>query len=126
MAEYWLQVSEPGHAKRVVTVDSRMEVGRDCHGILLEDPTVSRRHLTLEPTPAGLVLVDLGSANGTIVDGRRVEGPVALHAGDVIRLGETELVVYEGHATSSATDGEALAIDPHDRVSEQVRNLRAR
>lgn len=126
MAIYWLQVSEPGHPSRVVPVDSRLEAGRDCDGLLILDPTVSRRHLWLEPAPDGLVCVDLGSANGTYVDGERISQPVALRAGNVVKLGETELVVHEGHQTSSAAaEGEAPLYDPTERPSEAQRDLRA-
>jgi pSer/pThr/pTyr-binding forkhead associated (FHA) protein len=121
MPVFWLQVSEPGHPSRVVPIDSRLEVGRDCEGLLLNDPTVSRRHLWLEPAPDGLILVDMGSANGTWVDGGKVEQPVALRAGAVVKLGETELVVHEGHETM-AVEGET-AIDPHERPSEGLRDL---
>ena len=58
-------------------------------GIRLEDPGVSRRHaeIHLLPTPE---IVDLGSTNGTVVDGRRItRGP--LSDGSVIRLGNTDL-----------------------------------
>jgi pSer/pThr/pTyr-binding forkhead associated (FHA) protein len=126
MAIYWLQVSEPGHPSRVVPVDSRLEAGRDCEGLLILDPTVSRRHLWLEPAPDGLVCVDMGSANGTYVDGERISQPVALRAGNVVKLGETELVVHEGHQTNSpAADGEAPLYDPTERPSEAQRDLRA-
>jgi pSer/pThr/pTyr-binding forkhead associated (FHA) protein len=126
MAIYWLQVTEPGHPSRVVPVESRLEAGRDCDGLLILDPTVSRRHLWLEPAPDGLVCVDMGSANGTYVDGERISQPVALRAGNVIRMGETELVVHEGHRTSgAAADGEAPAYDPTERPSEAGRDLRA-
>jgi pSer/pThr/pTyr-binding forkhead associated (FHA) protein len=96
-------------------------VGRDCDGLLLNDPTVSRRHLWLEPAPDGLILVDMGSANGTWVDDGKVEQPVALRAGAVVRLGETELVVHEGHETLNV-EGEAV-IDPTERPSEGLRDL---
>lgn len=122
MSSYWLQVSEPGHAPRVVTIDDRTEVGRDCDGLVVEDPTVSRRHLLLETTPDGLVCVDMGSANGTLVDGHRIEGPVVCAAGTVIRLGETELVVHQGHEVKH-TDAAGTTIDPHDRPSEGLRDL---
>jgi len=121
MPVFWLQVSEPGHPSRVVPVESRLEVGRDCDGLLLNDPTVSRRHLWLEPAPDGLILVDMGSANGTWVDDGKVEQPVALRAGAVVRLGETELVVHEGHETLNV-EGEAV-IDPTERPSEGLRDL---
>ncbi len=126
MAIYWLQVSEPGHPSRVVSVDNRLEAGRDCEGLLILDPTVSRRHLWFEPASDGLVCVDMGSANGTYVDGERISQPVALRAGSVIRVGETELVVHEGHQTSSApADADTPLHDPTERPSEAQRDLRA-
>jgi pSer/pThr/pTyr-binding forkhead associated (FHA) protein len=108
----------------VVSVDSRLEVGRDCDGLQLDDPTVSRRHLWLEPAPDGLILVDMGSVNGTFVDGDKVGQPIALRAGNVITLGETELVVHEGHQTSASNEGGQVVVDPHERPSEAVRDLK--
>lgn len=123
MSIYWLQVTEPGHPSRVVPVENRLEVGRDCDGLQLDDPTVSRRHLWLDPAPDGLICVDMGSANGTLVDGERIEQPVALRAGNVIRLGESELVVHEGHQTTATAAEPEATIDPHERPSEGLRDL---
>jgi pSer/pThr/pTyr-binding forkhead associated (FHA) protein len=125
MSVFWLQVTEPGHPSRVVPIDSRLEVGRDCDGLQLDDPTVSRRHLWLEPAPDGLILVDMGSANGTFVDDAKVEQPLALQAGNVIRLGESLLVVHEGHQTSASAEGSGVVIDPHERPSEVLRDLKS-
>lgn len=124
MSIYWLQVTEPGHPSRVVPIENRIEVGRDCEGLLLDDPTVSRRHLWLDPGPDGLICVDMGSANGTLVDGQRIEQPVALRAGNVINLGETELVVHEGHQVTATVESEAI-VDPHERASEGIRDLKS-
>ena len=124
MSVFWLHVTEPGHPSRVVSVDSRLEVGRDCDGLQLDDPTVSRRHLWLEPAPDGLILVDMGSVNGTFVDGDKVGQPIALRAGNVIKLGETELVVHEGHQTSASNEGGQVVVDTHERPSEAVRDLK--
>jgi hypothetical protein len=69
-------------------------VGRDaaCELSLL-DPRVSRRHLALEVTSEGAVrFSDLGSSNGTYVNGRRVADGT-LRCGDVVLLGDSELVV---------------------------------
>ncbi len=59
--------------------------------LVLTDPTVSRRHASVEETSNGYVLRDLDSTNGTFLDGVRVrEGYI--QAGSLIRLGQTEMV----------------------------------
>ena len=99
------------------------EVGRDCEpGILLDDPAVSRRHLRLEPTDDGLVVVDLGSANGTTVDGERLTDPRLLRPGSRLRLGETEIMVHEGHA-GAGDQAAAGAAELSERPSEGARRL---
>lgn len=112
---FWIQVREPSRT-RVVTIDRDTDVGRDCDdGILVDDAAVSRRHLRLEPTVDGLVVVDLHSANGTTVDGNRLSEARIVRPGNVIRLGETELVVFEGHQTEGAkpaAEGASLAERP--------------
>lgn len=61
-------------------------------GIRLEgDDYVSARHARLEPRPDGTWVEDLGSTNGTFVNGARVDGARRLQAGDVVRVGSTEL-----------------------------------
>lgn len=55
------------------------------------DRTVSRLHARIVPDGDGYVLEDAGSANGTLVNGLRVTGRRALHAGDVIQIGATVL-----------------------------------
>ena len=57
------------------------------------DEYASARHARIEPLRDGVWLVDLGSTNGTYVNGRQVDGRERLHEGDVIRIGETELRV---------------------------------
>ncbi len=122
-ATYWVQIIEPGHPSRVMAIEQELEVGRDCDGLQLEDPTVSRRHLKLDPTAVGLVLEDLNSANGTFVDGERISEPVLLQVGQRLRLGETEIVVHPGHRTDRDTVGHTGAEIVTDRVSEEARRL---
>lgn len=122
MSGFWLQVREPGQSPRVFSIEGRLEIGRDCEGLELDDPTVSRRHLWVEPTPQGLLLVDLGSANGTFVDGARVDAPVTLQAGAVVTLGECELHVHQAHDVHKA-DGAPVEVDPTHRPSEGLRTL---
>ncbi len=55
--------------------------------VVLDDTTVSRRHATITRKPGGFELADLGSTNGTYVNGGRVSKPVALKPGDEIKFG---------------------------------------
>jgi hypothetical protein len=55
--------------------------------VVLEDESVSRRHATITRKACGFELVDLGSTNGTFVNGVRMRKPAALRRGDQIRFG---------------------------------------
>lgn len=120
-----LQIDEPGSASRVVVIELPVEVGRECDGIVLDDPTASRRHVSLDPTDEGLVLADLGSSNGTIAGGEVIDGPMLLQPGAWFQVGETRIVVHE------ARDGDHHVIDAQqagtaevaDRPSEAHREL---
>ena len=76
-----------------VEVTAATTVGRDADsGIRLErDEFVSARHARIEPRTDGLWIDDLGSTNGTFVNGGRVKSGRTLRPGDVVRIGETEL-----------------------------------
>ena len=71
-------------------------VGRDItNDIVLNDPEVSRHHMRFTRGDAGFVLEDLGSTNGTFVNGQRLSGAVVLKNGDMIGMGETVTVSFE-------------------------------
>ena len=61
------------HPPRVTLRRSALVLGREPEGdgLPLEDPEASRRHAVVEPTPDGWTVRDLGSHNGTYVDGVR-------------------------------------------------------
>jgi len=65
---------------------------RDTWDVSLQDRGISRPHAQIEQREEGFVLTDLGSANGTRVNGRVIEEPTILRDGDVIELGETTLL----------------------------------
>jgi adenylate cyclase len=76
--------------------------------IVLRDAKVSRRHAVIHKQRDGtLTLVDLGSVNGTYLNGRRLVLPARLHVGDTVRMGGTTLSVVddeERRGESSRTD----------------------
>ncbi len=88
-----IEIREPGEAVRRVVLDHAIEVGRDCDGEVVSDPGVSRRHVKLVPNPTSLSVVDLGSRNGTLVNGNPLSGRASLQAGDIVRVGSTDIVV---------------------------------
>jgi pSer/pThr/pTyr-binding forkhead associated (FHA) protein len=71
----------------------RATIGRaEGNDVVLGDTTVSGTHAVLQRYPAGWTLRDLGSANGTFINGDRVTGERRVGAGDELRLGSTRLV----------------------------------
>jgi hypothetical protein len=58
--------------------------------IQLEDSFASSQHARLDPQGDVMVLEDLGSTNGTFLNGEPLRGPQPLHAGDRIRIGDSE------------------------------------
>jgi hypothetical protein len=81
--------------KRVALGESGVTVGRSRQcDIVLDDPNVSRRHAELRPRGGSWVLTDLGSTNGSRVNGRMVSAPTVVKPGDEIELG-TAVMKFE-------------------------------
>lgn len=81
--------------------DKRFDVSSDSVGIgrskqnneiVLDDVTISRQHAKIKLQEEDFYLFDLGSANGTFVNGERIREPRKLEDGDVVKFGEVELV----------------------------------
>ena len=78
-------------------IDGVVTVGRGPENTIdLVDARVSRKHIELRRGTDGVLLEDLGSTNGTLVNGERVTGERRLAPGDVVALGDTELRVEVG------------------------------
>jgi predicted component of type VI protein secretion system len=76
-----------------------MNLGRDItNDIVIGDKELSRHHLRLHIGPSGVTVEDLGSTNGTFVNGRRVSGATPLQHGDLVALGETVTLAFEASA----------------------------
>jgi hypothetical protein len=66
---------------------------RECD-VVLTDPNVSRKHAEIRPRGGSWVVTDLGSTNGVSLNGRRINGPEVIKAGDEIELG-TSVISFE-------------------------------
>lgn len=74
----------------------QLSIGRDStNEITINDAEVSRRHARLTFQGGKYVLEDLGSTNGTFVNGQRLAGPRVLKAGEVVSFGEQIVLVFE-------------------------------
>lgn len=91
--------------------------GETGSGNLADDTEISRRHARFRRENGHFVVEDLGSTNGTYVNGRRVSGPTVLAPGDEIKLGKTLVkfngVTEETQARAAMTSpGRAAVADP--------------
>ncbi|HYO99594.1 MAG TPA: SpoIIE family protein phosphatase [Pyrinomonadaceae bacterium] len=82
----------------------RITIGRSARNdVCIPDPFASRVHAEVRREGDAYVLQDLGSANGTLYNGERVEAALMLTPGGRIQIGETEIVFKDKDAGSSAT-----------------------
>jgi pSer/pThr/pTyr-binding forkhead associated (FHA) protein len=91
MASLW--VVNGSRARQSVDVTGQLIIGRENADLTLDDAEVSRRHVAVRLEGGQLEVEDLGSANGTFVNGSRIEGPVRVGGGAKIRVGRTEIEV---------------------------------
>ncbi len=78
-------------------------IGRDVtNEVVVGDAEVSRQHARLTRTPGGYVLEDLGSTNGTFVNGERLMAPRVLNPGDMVAFGETVSLMFDALAPEAA------------------------
>lgn len=97
-----------------------ISIGRDVtNDVVVADSEVSRQHARINRTPGGYVFEDLGSTNGSFVNGERLVAPRVLNPGDLIGLGENATLTFEATAAESAATvvapagpGEAAAPQP--------------
>ena len=87
----------PKPGQRFDLIGQTITLGRDALAdIIIVDPEVSRQHVQFTATDTGYRLKDLGSTNGTAVNGRRLtDEPVDLEPGQEIKLGGTIVLRYE-------------------------------
>src|SRR4051794_17854142 len=99
MAGEQLRVTDGEARDTRLRVEAELLIGRaapEPGGRLGDDPEISRRHARVARGARGeLTLEDLGSSNGTFVNGERVDGARVLQLGDVVHMGRTGLVVTD-------------------------------
>jgi hypothetical protein len=123
-----LLVVDPSGVERMVPLDRDVfTLGRDPNcTIRIDSPYVSRQHARIEMRADGPVFVDLGSRNGSQIDGRRVQGMVPLAPGSVIRIADVTIrCLAEGPAepTTRVFERPVAGAEPAgDRLRIDVQN----
>ena len=96
--------SEPGRTYDI-TASQKIRMGRQSgNDVVVPDEQVSRRHAEIEERNGGLVVTDLGSSNGTFVNGTRITSAQNLQSGDTVQVGTTVLKVVGSAPASGAED----------------------
>ena len=91
-------------AGRRLEVDRELSIGRVHDDLAASDPELSRHHALLRPAVGGIEVEDLGSTNGTWVDGLRIVAPTLLRPGDTLTVGQSS-----GRIADEAAPGDRAA-----------------
>ena len=109
-----------------ILLDDELLIGRhaDGAGRLADDDEISRSHARISLDRSGFCAIeDLGSTNGTFVNGLRITGPQTLSVGDTIEVGGTTLVVRE--LPIPAAERSLKAVPPQPTVTPPVKSAAA-
>jgi predicted component of type VI protein secretion system len=94
----------PNPGKSFELTKNELYIGRDINNdIVINDSEISRKHARLILQAGGYVLEDLGSTNGSFVNGQRLMGPHVLRPGELIMLGENVSLAFESGYDADAT-----------------------
>ena len=108
-------------AEHRLPFERSLTVGRDrSNDLVLESHGVSRHHAMIRAQNGGLVLVDLGSSNGTFVNSRLAGGPVTLEPGDEIGIGDRSVRYLDGQAPDEDGDDSGLSAGGYKTVRSFV------
>ncbi|MGN6626847.1 MAG: FHA domain-containing protein, partial [Tepidisphaeraceae bacterium] len=117
-----LVLQGPEKGRRFELPDQAALIGRESRALPLSDQTTSRRHAELRPEGTDWILRDLGSSNGTYVNGQRVERQVTLKMGDQIRVGRSLLVVGIQPGLSRTTAGHVTLMGAEAGMDSSIIN----
>lgn len=89
------------NGERTITVGLEpLTIGRSPANLLqIIDPASSRKHCMIKYSSGFTVVVDMGSSNGTRVNGKKIAREEVLHDGDIIQIGKTLLHFIEDHSS---------------------------
>ncbi|HEX4053585.1 MAG TPA: ATP-binding protein [Tepidisphaeraceae bacterium] len=104
-----LVLQGPDKGRRFELPDAPVLIGRESRQLPISDNTVSRQHAELLPNDGNWILRDMGSSNGSYVNGTRVDNRYELKLGDQIRVGRT-LMVFGAQPGVTRSSGGNVAL----------------
>jgi signal transduction histidine kinase len=104
-----LVLQGPDKGRRFELPDAPVLIGRESRQLPITDNTVSRRHAELLPDDGNWILKDMGSSNGSYINGTRVNNRFPLKLGDQIRVGRT-LMVFGAQPGVTRSSGGNVAL----------------
>src|SRR3954468_6048625 len=104
-----LEVWKPSGRQLITLDDERVTVGKSSTNLvsLEHDSTVSRVHAVLEKLGNAWSVRDVGSRNGTYLNGEKIAAERVLRSGDELRVGKSRLIFWEVKEGDEATANEA-------------------
>src|SRR3954468_10724531 len=108
-----LEVWKPSGRELVPLSGQRVTIGKALTNVvsLDHDPTVSRLHAVLENHGSAWSIRDVGSRNGTYVNGEKIEAERVLRSGDELRLGKSRLVFLKARQAGEPADEATMVPD---------------
>lgn len=88
-----LKVTSGPAAGQTLEVDHEVVIGREGADLTIADEEISRRHAMVRPVENGIVVEDLGSLNGTFVNGERISEAVTITLGSTLRVGASDIEI---------------------------------
>jgi pSer/pThr/pTyr-binding forkhead associated (FHA) protein len=119
VAELILEVVEGPGAGTKVPLGEAIEIGREPGvALVVADDLVSRRHARVAPVTGGAIVEDLGSLNGTFVNGNEVHAPTLVSPGDHLTIGVADIEVRSAEQVA-ARPSAVRAVPPALRTPER-------
>jgi len=108
---------------KIILLDkNEVAIGRETDNVfVLLDPLISRHHALLRRKDDTYEVEDLDSANGVYLNGVRISGPQTLHDGDMMKLGNTEILFTRGAPDLTDTKTSETTIAMHDETPVKPR-----
>jgi hypothetical protein len=119
-----LEVPKPSGRELITLSGQRVTLGKASTNVvsLAHDETVSRLHAVLENLGFAWSIRDLGSRNGTYLNGERISAERVLRSGDEVRIGKSRLIFWEVKDAGEAPgDEETMSAQPSERPPRLTR-----